>query len=87
MTSSEVDTLTFGRLLDESLHVRNKFILPGELSAYGEDVLFVPDLYPALIRYSSNGDVKYARRTIGAVGFGPPEEMVEQNGMRWPDLH
>lgn len=84
VTSSNVDTLMFGRLLDENLHVRNKYLIPGQLSAYGEDVLFVPSLYPALIRYNSNGEVKYARRTIGAVGFEPPEEMVEQNGMRWP---
>ena len=84
VTSSNVDTLMFGRLLDESLHVRNKYLIPGELRAYGEDLLFVPDLYPALIRFNSDGEVKYARRTIGAVGFEPPEEMVEQNGMRWP---
>ncbi len=84
VTSSKVDTLTFGRLLDENLHVRNKYLLPGNLRAYGEDVLFVPDLYPTLIRYNSDGEVKYARRTIGAIGFESPEEMVEQNGMRWP---
>ena len=84
VTSSKADTLTFGRLLDENLHVRNKYLIPGDLRTYGEDVLFVPDLYPALIRYNSDGEVKYARRTIGAVGFEPPEEMVEQNGMRWP---
>ena len=84
-TQLEGEEKQFGSLQLESGWEVN-LPLGGSLLAYGESMIYVPDFYPLVIRYDSDGNLVYARTAMDYGSIVEPmwAEIIEGVGRRPP---
>ena len=62
-TSFESEKRGFGNALLERQRYNDFMMLSGDLTTYGENMVYLPRFFPAIMQYNQNGELVYARTT------------------------
>ena len=71
-TSLGSETLGFGNTLLEGQRYNDLIVLSGFITTYGENMVYLPMYFPAIMQYNQNGELVYARTTPDFGHTSPP---------------